>query len=168
MRRLFSLLLASTLILVACGSDGNEKKEKKESKKSEVRKETKKNDDKPKNEKKNRDVNQSNTERVQNRNNNNNNNNNNNYSSSNYNNQQPNNSNNYKVIENGDTVTEIYNGQSHTTTNNPVRDDYVEGETDPIYKREYKHFYTPEEAKRAQENSDQALREMGLEPERYE
>ncbi|CDR28689.1 hypothetical protein [Staphylococcus schweitzeri] len=163
MRRLFSLLLASTLILVACGSDGNEKKEKKESKKSEVRKETKKNDDKPKNEKKNRDVNQSNTERVQNRNNNNN-----NYSSSNYNNQQPNNSNNYKVIENGDTVTEIYNGQSHTTTNNPVRDDYVEGETDPIYKREYKHFYTPEEAKRAQENSDQALREMGLEPERYE
>lgn len=157
MRRLFSLLLASTLILVACGSDGNEKKEKK---KSEVRKETKKNDDKPKNEKKNRDVNQSNTERVQNRNNNDNN-------SSNHNNQQLNNSNNYKVIENGDTVTEIYNGQSHTTTNNPVRDDYVEGETDPIYKREYKHFYTHEEAKRAQENSDQALREMGLEPERY-
>ncbi|HCZ1965355.1 TPA: hypothetical protein RIA19_002477, partial [Staphylococcus aureus] len=49
-----------------------------------------------------------------------------------------------------------------------IREEYVEGETDTIYKREYKHFYTPEEAQRAQENSDQILREMGLEPERYE
>ncbi|MFG6183808.1 hypothetical protein ACF7HK_12725, partial [Staphylococcus aureus] len=82
--------------------------------------------------------------------------------------QQQSNKNNYTVIENGNRVTEIYNGQSHTTTNNPIREEYVEGETDTIYKREYKHFYTPEEAQRAQENSDQILREMGLEPERYE
>ncbi|HIA6782399.1 TPA: hypothetical protein ACWRP5_002508, partial [Staphylococcus aureus] len=87
---------------------------------------------------------------------------------SNHNNEQQSNKNNYTVIENGNKVTEIYNGQSFTTTNNPIREGYVEGETDPIYKREYKHFYTPEEAQRAQENSDQILREMGLEPERYE
>ncbi len=118
----------------------------------------------PKNEKKNQDINKNNNEQVQNVNNkqpvlNNN---------SNHNNQQQSNKNNYTVIENGNRVTEIYNGQSHTTTNNPIREEYVEGETDTIYKREYKHFYTPEEAQRAQENSDQILREMGLEPERYE
>ncbi len=33
----------------------------------------------------------------------------------------------------------------------PIREEYVEGETDPIYKKKYKHFYTPEEAQRAQE-----------------
>ncbi|QDW87858.1 hypothetical protein [Staphylococcus hominis] len=66
------------------------------------------------------------------------------------------------------TVVETYNGQTHVTTNNTVNEYYIPGETDPIYEREYKHFYTPEEAQRAQENSDAALREMGLEPERYE
>lgn len=164
MRRLFSLLLASTMILVACGNASNENKELEDEKKSEVKKEAKKNNNKPKNEKKNQDINKNNNEQVQNANNNqpvlNNN--------SNHNNEQQNNKNNYTVIENGNKVTEIYNGQSFTTTNNPIREGYVEGETDPIYKREYKHFYTPEEAQRAQENSDQILREMGLEPERYE
>lgn len=66
------------------------------------------------------------------------------------------------------TVIEHYNGQTHTTYNNPVQDNYVEGVTDPIYEREYKHYYTPEEAQRAQQNSDAILREMGLEPTRYE
>ena len=55
MRRLLSLLLASTMILVACGNANNENK-KKEDEKSEV-KEAKKNNDKPKNEKKNQDIN---------------------------------------------------------------------------------------------------------------
>ena len=74
-----------------------------------------------KNEKKNQDINKNNNEQVQNVNNkqpvlNNN---------SNHNNQQQSNKNNYTVIENGNRVTEIYNGQSHTTTNNPIRE-YVE------------------------------------------
>lgn len=100
-------------------------------------------------EKKNQDINKNNNEQVQNNNkqpvlNNN----------SNHNNQQQSNKNNYTVRKR-EYSYRIYNGQSHTTTNNPIREEYVEGETDPIYKREYKHFYTPEEAQRAQENSDQ-------------
>ncbi|WP_419790718.1 hypothetical protein RCF73_09650 [Staphylococcus chromogenes] len=66
------------------------------------------------------------------------------------------------------TVVETYNGQTHVTTNNTINEHYIPGETDPIYEREYKHYYTPEEAQRAQQNSDAILREMGLEPTRYE
>ncbi|PTF40654.1 hypothetical protein BUY11_10675 [Staphylococcus chromogenes] len=65
------------------------------------------------------------------------------------------------------TVVETYNGQTHVTTNNTINEHYIPGETDPIYEREYKHYYTPEEAQRAQQNSDAILREMGLEPTRY-
>lgn len=57
MRRLLSLLLASTMILVACGNANNENKKKEDEKKSEVKKEATKNNDKPKNEKKNQDIN---------------------------------------------------------------------------------------------------------------
>ena len=54
MRRLLSLLLASTMILVACGNANNENKKKEDEK---IRSEAKKNNDKPKNEKKNQDIN---------------------------------------------------------------------------------------------------------------
>ncbi len=43
MRRLLSLLLASTMILVACGNANNENKKKEDEKKSEVKKEATKN-----------------------------------------------------------------------------------------------------------------------------
>ena len=56
MRRLLSLLLASTMILVACGNANNENK-KKGRRKIRSKKEAKKNNDKPKNEKKNQDIN---------------------------------------------------------------------------------------------------------------
>ncbi|MDK3983738.1 hypothetical protein O0D34_00350 [Staphylococcus pseudintermedius] len=162
MKKLLFLLFTSILVLSACGNEEKKEEPKKETKSTEKKvnkdKENKKVKDKENQEKQPQQqsdkqpksqeqaVEQSQQMRQQTQN----------YTFR----QEPSNDKN--------TVTEYYNGQSHTTTNNPVRDNYVPGETDPIYEREYKHFYTPEEAQRAQENSDAALREMGIEPETYE
>lgn len=159
MKRLMFLLFASILVLSACGND----EEKKEEPKKETKSEEKKVDKEKKEEKKKEVVkkpqqqsdensqeqtieqNQQTQQQAQN-----------------YDPQQE------TPVVDKNTVTEYYNGQSHTTTNNPVKEEYVEGETDPIYEREYKRFYTEDEARRAQENSDAILREMGLEPGHYE
>ncbi|WMZ86054.1 hypothetical protein QS429_11865 [Staphylococcus pseudintermedius] len=170
MNRLIFLLFASLLVLSACGNE----KEKEEPKKETIEKKV----DKDKGDKKKQDkevVKQSKQQSDEQPNS---------QEQTVEQPQQPQNNNGYQQPEqqasqnyasqqetpvvNKNTVTEYYNGQTHTTTNNPVREEYVEGETDPIYEHEYKHFYTPEEAQRAKEESDRILIEDGLEPGHYE
>lgn len=170
MKRLMFLLFASLLVLSACGNEKEKEEPKKETKSKEkkVDKENKKKQDKEvvKQSKQQSDEQPNSQEQTVEQP------------------QQPQNNNGYQQPEqqasqnyasqqetpvvNKNTVTEYYNGQTHTTTNNPVREEYVEGETDPIYEHEYKHFYTPEEAQRAKEESDRILIEDGLEPGHYE
>ncbi|HAR5802702.1 TPA: hypothetical protein I1516_001092 [Staphylococcus pseudintermedius] len=156
MKRLLFLLFTSILFLSACGDNEKKEEAKKETKskekkvdkkEKEVVEKQKQSDKQPQSQEQTNEQNQQMQQQTQN-----------------YAPQEENST----PYSDKNTVTEHYNGQSHTTTNNPVRDNYVPGETDPIYEREYKHFYTPEEAQRAQENSDAALREMGIEPETYE
>ncbi|GAB0229957.1 hypothetical protein [Staphylococcus pseudintermedius] len=172
MNRLIFLLFASLLVLSACGNENEKEEPKKETKSKEKKvdkeKESKKTKDKevakqPQQQSDEQPKSQGQTVEQP---------------------QQPQNNNGYQQPEqqtsqnyvpqqetsavDKNTVTEYYNGQSHTTTNNPVRDNYVPGETDPVYEREYKHFYTPEEAQRAQEESNRILIEDGLEPGHYE
>ncbi|MCO4327085.1 hypothetical protein MTR00_08215 [Staphylococcus agnetis] len=156
MKKILSVLFVSTLVLSACGNqDETEKASEKKPSKSTV--ENKKEN---KEEKSTEEKQSSNTVEE------------NQLSNTNTNNgesENKTNSNTQNINYNDpNTVVETYNGQTHVTTNNTVNEYYIPGETDPIYEREYKHFYTPEEIQRAQENSDAALREMGLEPERYE
>lgn len=148
MKKVVFTLFLGFLILSSCGNEVKEKEEKSNSSTEEKKKEKKSTEKKKTS---NNDKTNNNANGQQN-----------NQNTTNQSNQQP----NQTADEN--TVTEYYNGQSHTTYNNAVQDRYVEGVTDPIYEREYKHYYTPEEAQRAQENSDAILREMGLEPTRYE
>ncbi|MDU9266454.1 hypothetical protein [Staphylococcus pseudintermedius] len=171
MNRLIFLLFASLLVLSACGNE----KEKEEPKKENQAKEKKVDKDKENRKKKDKEVakqpqqqsdeqpksQEQTVEMSQQQNNN------------GYQQPEQQASQNYASQQetpgvNKNTVTEYYNGQTHTTTNNPVREEYVEGETDPIYEHEYKHFYTPEEAQRAKEESDRILIEDGLEPGHYE
>ncbi|EGQ3136464.1 TPA: hypothetical protein RJQ36_001757 [Staphylococcus pseudintermedius] len=170
MNRLIFLLFASLLVLSACGNEKEKEEPKKETKEKKV--------DKDKGDKKKQDkevVKQSKQQSDEQPNS---------QEQTVEQPQQPQNNNGYQQPEqqasqnyasqqetpvvNKNTVTEYYNGQTHTTTNNPVREEYVEGETDPIYEHEYKHFYTPEEAQRAKEESDRILIEDGLEPGHYE
>ncbi|AZB66485.1 hypothetical protein [Staphylococcus pseudintermedius] len=170
MKRLLFLLFASLLVLSACGNEKEKEEPKKETKEKKV--------DKDKGDKKKQDkevVKQSKQQSDEQPNS---------QEQTVEQPQQPQNNNGYQQPEqqasqnyasqqetpvvNKNTVTEYYNGQTHTTTNNPVREEYVEGETDPIYEHEYKHFYTPEEAQRAKEESDRILIEDGLEPGHYE
>ncbi|EHV5304720.1 hypothetical protein K0T82_001499 [Staphylococcus pseudintermedius] len=170
MKRLMFLLFASLLVLSACGNEKEKEEPKKETKEKKV--------DKDKGDKKKQDkevVKQSKQQSDEQPNS---------QEQTVEQPQQPQNNNGYQQPEqqasqnyasqqetpvvNKNTVTEYYNGQTHTTTNNPVREEYVEGETDPIYEHEYKHFYTPEEAQRAKEESDRILIEDGLEPGHYE
>ncbi|ELI4043314.1 hypothetical protein Q7213_002273 [Staphylococcus pseudintermedius] len=170
MNRLIFLLFASLLVLSACGNQKEKEEPKKETKEKKV--------DKDKGDKKKQDkevVKQSKQQSDEQPNS---------QEQTVEQPQQPQNNNGYQQPEqqasqnyasqqetpvvNKNTVTEYYNGQTHTTTNNPVREEYVEGETDPIYEHEYKHFYTPEEAQRAKEESDRILIEDGLEPGHYE
>ncbi|MDU9277600.1 hypothetical protein [Staphylococcus pseudintermedius] len=170
MNRLIFLLFASLLVLSACGNEKEKEEPKKETKEKKVDKDkgNKKKQDKEvvKQSKQQSDEQPNSQEQTVEQP------------------QQPQNNNGYQQPEqqasqnyasqqetpvvNKNTVTEYYNGQTHTTTNNPVREEYVEGETDPIYEHEYKHFYTPEEAQRAKEESDRILIEDGLEPGHYE
>ncbi|HDU1348479.1 TPA: hypothetical protein REV32_000278 [Staphylococcus pseudintermedius] len=171
MNRLIFLLFASLLVLSSCGNE----KEKEEPKKENQAKEKKVDKDKENRKKKDKEVakqpqqqsdeqpksQEQTVEMPQQQNNN------------GYQQPEQQASQNYASQQetpgvNKNTVTEYYNGQTHTTTNNPVREEYVEGETDPIYEHEYKHFYTPEEAQRAKEESDRILIEDGLEPGHYE
>ncbi|EGQ2868510.1 hypothetical protein EOQ16_07765 [Staphylococcus pseudintermedius] len=172
MNRLIFLLFASLLVLSACGNEKEKEEPKKETKSKE------KKVDKDKGDKKKQDkevVKQSKQQSDEQPNS---------QEQTVEQPQQPQNNNGYQQPEqqasqnyasqqetpvvNKNTVTEYYNGQTHTTTNNPVREEYVKGETDPIYEHEYKHFYTPEEAQRAKEESDRILIEDGLEPGHYE
>ncbi|MDF0012462.1 hypothetical protein O0I26_05545 [Staphylococcus pseudintermedius] len=168
MNRLIFLLFASLLVLSACGNEKEEPKKETKEKKVDKDKGDKKKQDKEvvKQSKQQSDEQPNSQEQTVEQP------------------QQPQNNNGYQQPEqqasqnyasqqetpvvNKNTVTEYYNGQTHTTTNNPVREEYVEGETDPIYEHEYKHFYTPEEAQRAKEESDRILIEDGLEPGHYE
>ncbi|HEC2229527.1 TPA: hypothetical protein R1962_002315 [Staphylococcus delphini] len=151
MKKLLFLLFTSILVLSACGD--NEKKETKskekkvDKKEKEVVEKQKQSDKQPQSQEQTNEQNQQMQQQTQN-----------------YAPQEENST----PYSDKNTVTEYYNGQSHTTTNNPVRDNYVPEETDPIYEREYKHFYTEDEIRRAQEASDRALIEDGLEPETYE
>ncbi|MDU9326058.1 hypothetical protein [Staphylococcus pseudintermedius] len=172
MKRLIFLLFASVLVLVACGNNEDKKEEPKKETKSKEKKADKEKGNKKKQDKEvakqpqqhsdeQPNSQEQTVEMPQQQNNN------------GYQQPEQQASQNYVPQQetsavDKNTVTEYYNGQSHTTTNNPVRDNYVPGGTDPVYEREYKHFYTPEEAQRAQEESDAILREMGLEPSHYE
>ncbi|EJQ7841130.1 hypothetical protein NZL48_001431 [Staphylococcus pseudintermedius] len=156
MKRLLFLLLASILVLSACGNEEEKKEPEKETKskekkvdkkEKEVVEKQKQSDKQPQSQEQTNEQNQQMQQQTQN------------YA--------PQEENSTPYSDNN-TVTEYYNGQSHTTTNNPVRDNYDSGETDPIYEHEYKHFYTPEEAQRAKEESDRILIEDGLEPGHYE
>ncbi|NJH87363.1 hypothetical protein GLV96_12410 [Staphylococcus agnetis] len=159
MKKILFVLFASLLVLSACGNQGEtEKASEKKPSKSTVEKKKENKEEKSTEEK------QSSNTVEENQLSNTNTNNGGSESKTNSNTQGQSNIN----YNDPNTVVETYNGQTHVTTNNTVNEYYIPGETDPIYEREYKHFYTPEEAQRAQENSDAALREMGLEPERYE
>ncbi|MCE5580709.1 hypothetical protein JL894_13050 [Staphylococcus pseudintermedius] len=169
MKRLMFLLFASLLVLSACGNEKEKEEPKKETKSKEKKvdkeKESKKTKDKEVTKQQQSDEQPNSQEQTveipQQQNNN-------GYqqpeqqASQNYASQQE------TPVVNKNTVTEYYNGQTHTTTNNPVREEYVEGGTNPIYEHEYKHFYTPEEAQRAKEESDRILIEDGLKPGHYE
>ncbi|PCF74744.1 hypothetical protein B4W72_02815 [Staphylococcus delphini] len=166
MKLLGTLALSSVLLLTACGKEdeNKEKDNKTETTKKEEKKEKKTEDKKENKEEKTKEEtannNQQNNEQQDTQ-----------VNEQQQSQQQANQASQQELSvpsEDKNTVTEYYNGQSHTTTNNPVRDNYTPGETDPIYEREYKHYYTPEEAQRAQEVSDRILIEDGLEPGHYE
>ena len=162
MKKILSILFASLLVLGACGNqDETEKASEKKPSKSTVENKKEKKEEKPAEEKESNTSNEVSTEETESANT---------PSDNSKFGQKTTKAQNQANIDYNDpnTVIETYNGQTHITTNNTINEHYIPGETDPIYEREYKHFYTPEEAQRAQENSDAALREMGLEPERYE
>ncbi|PTG54695.1 hypothetical protein BU692_10190 [Staphylococcus chromogenes] len=162
MKKLLFVLFASLLVLGACGNQGEtEKASEKNPSKSTVENKKEKKEENASEEKESKNTNEVSSEETQSAN----------TSSDNGEfEQKTTNTQNQTNIDYNDpnTVVESYNGQTHVTTNNTINEHYIPGETDPIYEREYKHYYTPEEAQRAQQNSDAILREMGLEPTRYE
>lgn len=161
MKKILFVLFASLLVLSACGNqDETEKASEKKPSKSTVENKKENKEENASGEKESKNTNEVSSEETQSAN----------TSSDNGEfEQKTTNTQNQTNIDYNDpnTVVESYNGQTHVTTNNTINEHYIPGETDPIYEREYKHYYTPEEAQRAQQNSDAILREMGLEPTRY-